>query len=144
MLYLLSIFTLFFASFPNLDAPKKTNLTVEVHNVRTLKGAVYVALFKPGKDFPEGKPIEGKKVDATHERVQTTFLVEPGEYAIAVYHDENGNGKMDKRMFGIPKEPYGFSNDFRPKLSAPKFGDCEFSVSDGGKTIRIKLDKISG
>ncbi len=84
--------------------------------------------------------MDGKKIDAAHNSVQTTFSVEPGEYAIAVYHDQNGNGKMDTRLFGIPKEPYGFSNDFRPMLSAPKFSDCEFSVGDGGKTMRIKLN----
>ena len=144
MLYLLSIFSFFLTNVPNPDAPKKTNLTVEVHNVRVFTGAVYVAIFKPGKDFPEGKPIEGKKVDASHERVQIAFSVEPGEYAIAVYHDENSNGKMDKRIFGIPKEPFGFSNDFRPKLSAPKFSDCEVKVGDSGKTVRIKLEKMSG
>jgi uncharacterized protein (DUF2141 family) len=140
MLYLLSIFNLFLFHSSIATPPAKTSLTIEVHNVRSLKGAVYVAIYKPGKDFPEGKPMEGKKVDATHERVHTTFSVEPGEYAIAVFHDENGNGKMDTRMFGIPKEPYGFSNNFRPKLSAPKFSDCEFSVGDGDKTIRIKLN----
>ena len=140
MLYLLSLFALLLSRPAPAAPPAKTSLTIEVHNVRTLNGAVYVALFRPGKDFPEGKPIEGKKVDATSERVHTSFTVEPGEYAIAVYHDENGNGKMDKRMFGIPKEPYGFSNDFRPKLSAPKFSDCEFSVGDGGKTVRIQLN----
>ncbi|GAB2560929.1 DUF2141 domain-containing protein [Spirosoma aerophilum] len=140
MLYLLSLFNLLLSSFTPSESPTKTSLTIEVHNVRVMHGAVYVALFKPGKDFPEGKPLEGKKIDATHERVQTTFSVEPGEYAIAVYHDENGNGKMDTRMFGIPKEPYGFSNNFRPKMSAPKFSDCGFSVSENGKTVRIKLD----
>ncbi len=140
MLYLLSTFNLFLSTLVPVATPPKTSLTIEVHNVRALKGAVYVALFRPGKDFPEGSPVEGKKVDATHERVHTSFSVEPGEYAIAVYHDENGNGKMDKRMFGIPKEPYGFSNNFRPKLSAPKFSDCEFSVGDAGKTIRIQLN----
>ncbi|SOD98626.1 DUF2141 domain-containing protein [Spirosoma fluviale] len=142
MFYLLSLFGFLLSSPATPDTPKKTNLTIEVHNVRALTGAVYVAVFKPGKDFPEGKPIVGKKVDVTHDRVLTTFSVEPGSYAIAVYHDENGNGKMDKRMFGIPKEPYGFSNDFRPKLSAPKFSDCEFSVGDSGRTVRIKLDGI--
>ncbi|GAB3792169.1 DUF2141 domain-containing protein [Spirosoma humi] len=140
MFYLLSLFALL-SSRPAPTAPAaKTSLTIEVHNIRTLNGAVYVALFRPGKDFPEGKPVEGKKVDATSERVRTSFSVEPGAYAIAVYHDENGNGKMDKKMFGIPKEPYGFSNDFRPKLSAPKFSDCEFSVGNDGKTVRIQLN----
>ena len=140
MLYLLSVFSLFLSGPTPENSIKKASLTVEIQNVRKLTGAVYIALFKPGKDFPSGKAIDGKKIDAAHNSVQTTFSVEPGEYAIAVYHDQNGNGKMDTRMFGIPKEPYGFSNDFRPMLSAPKFSDCEFSVGDAGKVMQIKLN----
>jgi uncharacterized protein (DUF2141 family) len=140
MLYLLSLVQLLFSNSTPSESPTKTSLTVEIHNVRVMQGAVYIALFRPGKEFPEGKPLEGKKIEATNERVHITLSVEPGDYAIAVYHDENGNGKMDTRMFGIPKEPYGFSNNFRPKMSVPKFSDCEFSVHEAGKTIRIKLN----
>lgn len=140
MLYLLTLFSLFLSGPTPASPLKKASLTVEIQNVRKMTGAVYIALFRPGKDFPSGKSMEGKKIDAAHSSVQTTFSVEPGEYAIAVFHDQNGNGKMDTRFFGIPKEPYGFSNDFRPMLSAPKFSDCEFSVGDTGKTLRIKLN----
>ncbi|MFD2936956.1 DUF2141 domain-containing protein [Spirosoma flavum] len=140
MLYLLSILSLFSSNPTPTVSPNKSSLTIEVQNVRAMKGTVYVALFGPGKDFPEGKPVDGKKVDADNAQVRVTFSVEPGEYAIAIYHDENSNGKMDMRLFGIPKEPYGFSNNFRPKLSAPKFSDCQFSVDNGGKTIHIKLN----
>jgi len=136
MLYLLSALSLFLSG----EAPKKANLQVEIQNVRTLKGDVYIALFNVKNAFPEGKPMEGKKLEANDKSVQATFSVEPGDYAIAVYHDENGNGKMDKRVFGIPKEPYGFSNNFRPTMSAPKFNDCRFSVNDSGKTVRIQLN----
>ena len=136
MLYLLSALSLFLSG----EAPKKANLQVEIQNVRTLKGDVYIALFNVKNEFPEGKPMEGKKLEVNDKSVQATFSVEPGDYAIAVYHDENGNGKMDKRVFGIPKEPYGFSNNFRPTMSAPKFNDCRFSVGDSGKTVRIQLN----
>lgn len=117
----------------------KASLNVEVHNIQSQQGAIYVALFQPGKEFPEGHPIEGKRVNVKGSSIQTSFSVEPGDYAIAVFHDENGNGKMDKRLFGIPKEPYGFSNNFRPKMSAPKFSDCQFQVGNSGKAIRIEL-----
>ncbi|GAB3499553.1 hypothetical protein GCM10027341_23080 [Spirosoma knui] len=140
MFSLLSILSLFFVNNPDFEGPKKANLKVDIQNVRHAKGAVYVALFRPGPDFPQGKPTEGRKLDAETNSVSTTFAVEPGDYAIAVYHDENGNGKMDKRMFGIPKEPYGFSNNFRPTMSAPKFTDCKFTVGTDGKAISIKLD----
>ena len=142
MVCLISFFSLFLTTTSLGPSPQKTSLTVEIHNVHVHTGTVYVALFKPGKEFPEGKPLEGKKIDATQDVVQTTFSVDPGEYALAIFHDENGNGQMDKRMFGIPKEPYGFSNNFRPKMSAPKFSDCQFNVGEGKKTISIDLKKF--
>lgn len=140
MLILLTTLSLLLSDAPRSEAPKKANLRVEVHNVRVQKGAVYVALFRADNSFPSGKPLDGKRIDAGGSSVQTLFSVEPGSYAIAVYHDENGNGKMDKRVFGIPKEPYGFSNNFRPVMSAPKYTDCQFAVGDGGKAISIKLN----
>lgn len=140
MLILLSALSLFLAGEDPVKSPQKISLKVDVHNVRTLQGAVYVALFRADNSFPDGKPMDGKRIEATEKQVATTFSVEPGDYAVAVFHDENGNGKLDKRIFGIPKEPYGFSNNFRPTMSAPKFKDCKFTVGDGGKTISIKLD----
>lgn len=139
MFQLLLILSLFLTDDSGASSPKKTSLKIEIQNIKTVKGSVFIALFKAGSEFPTGKPTEGKKVDATGQSVQTTFSVEPGEYAVAVFHDENGNGKMDKGMFGIPKEPYGFSNNFRPKMSAPKFSDCQFTVGDGGKSISIAV-----
>ena len=139
MLHLLLALSLFSSKSVRPASHQKTSLRVEVQNVRVLKGAVYVTLYRPGKDFPGGNSIDDKKINAGSKSVQTLFSVEPGDYAIAVYHDQNGNGKMDKRVFGIPKEPYGFSNNFKPLMSAPRFSDCQFSVSNGGKTISIKL-----
>lgn len=140
MFYLLSALGLFLPTSAHPVSPQKTNLKVEVQNVRVLKGTVYITLYRPGKDFPGGNSVDDKQINVGGKSVQALFWVEPGDYAIAVYHDENGNGKMDKRMFGIPKEPYGFSNNFRPLMSAPRFSDCQFSVGDGGKVIRIKLN----
>ncbi len=142
MVCLISLFGLFLTAIGPGPSPQKASLTVEIQNVRVHTGAVYVALFKPGKEFPEGKPLEGKKVDATQDVVHMTFSVDPGDYALAIFHDENGNGQMDKKMFGIPKEPYGFSNNFRPKMSAPKFSDCQFSVGESKKVVSIELKKF--
>lgn len=139
MLYLLFVFTAFLpAPTQTPDTPKNT-LTVEVHNVLTRKGAVYIALFKPNGEFPEGTPMEGKRVVVSGGSVKATFQVEPGSYAVAVFHDENSNSKMDKNLFGMPKEPYGMSNNFRPKFSAPKFSDCQFTVGNESKEIRISV-----
>jgi uncharacterized protein (DUF2141 family) len=139
MLILLSLFGLFIDPPHSVPTAPKVNLSVEVQNIQSKQGAVFVALFKPGKDFPEGTPFEGKKSAVDGKNALVTFSVEPGDYAVAVYHDENNNGKMDKRMFGIPKEPYGMSNNFRPTVSAPKFSDCQFTVGQSDKKISIQI-----
>ena len=60
------------------------------------------------------------------------------EYAIAVYHDKNSDGKCNINLFGFSKEAYGFSNNIKPKLSAPSFDDCKIYLNDN-MTITIKL-----
>jgi uncharacterized protein (DUF2141 family) len=64
-----------------------------------------------------------------------------GTYAIAFYQDMNDNGKIDKNGLGIPKEPYAFSNNIRPKLSAPSFKDCKFNYSKNQSVISVKMGK---
>lgn len=140
MLFLVSLLSFLSSSSSPVASSPKASLTIDIQNIRSQKGSVYIALFKPDSGFPEGKPAEGKKADIKGNNAQATFSLEPGEYAVAVFHDENDNGLLDKKIFGMPKEPYGFSNNFRPRLSAPKFKDCQFSVGSTGKTISIKLD----
>jgi len=61
----------------------------------------------------------------------------PGEWAVALTQDTNNNDKLDKNMLGIPTEPYAFSNNVRPRMAAPKFEECKFTVSGPGKVIAI-------
>ena len=64
-----------------------------------------------------------------------------GEYAIALFHDINGNGKLDMKMnnlIGLPAEKYGFSNNAIPIMGAPDFETCKFELK-GNRTISIML-----
>ena len=62
--------------------------------------------------------------------------IENGIYAISVFHDENDNKKMDTKIFGIPKEPIGTSNDATGFMGPPKFKDAKFNVT---KDITIPI-----
>lgn len=115
-------------------------LHVEITNVKTAKGKLMIGVYKPEDKFGEGKPeiselIEVKSVG----NKKTSFQLLPGKYAFAVFHDVNNNGELDKNFVGIPKEPYGFSKDFRPKFSAPRFEDCAFEVT-GESEQRISVE----
>lgn len=140
MPFLIFLASILFPSFATNPGPEKPSLRVDVQNIRTNRGLVHVGLYRACDNFPNCEPLELKIVDAKGKSIQTAFAVEPGEYAVAVYHDENNNGQMDKRTFGIPKEPYGFSNNFRPMFSGPKFSDCRFKVGSEGKAISVKLN----
>ncbi|WP_347302539.1 DUF2141 domain-containing protein [Croceibacterium sp. TMG7-5b_MA50] len=69
------------------------------------------------------------------ETVTITFTdVRPGTYAIALLHDENGNGKADRAISMIPREGYGFSNDAPVRMGPPKFDAAAFTV--GAQPVR--------
>ena len=65
--------------------------------------------------------------------------LDPGQYTIILFHDENGNGKLDKNALGVPTEPYGFSNNVRGFLGPPDFEEAIMEVNAGDKAVRIAL-----
>ncbi len=73
--------------------------------------------------------------------VHLTFRnVRPGTYAIALLHDENGNGEADRALMMMPREGYGFSRDANVRLGPPDFGEAAFQVGQEplSKTIRMR------
>jgi uncharacterized protein (DUF2141 family) len=61
----------------------------------------------------------------------------PGEWAVAVSQDLNNNDKLDKNFLGIPTEPFAFSNNVKPRLAAPRFEECKFTVAGPGQVNTI-------
>lgn len=112
---------------------RKVTFTVEVQNIRKLTGRLEIGVFKSSNTFPDGPPAAKQSVAVDGRTVRIIFQLEPGDYAVALYQDVNSNGQIDKRLFGIPKEPYGFSNNIRPKISVPKFDECKVLVRDDAR-----------
>ncbi|RYU80262.1 DUF2141 domain-containing protein [Hymenobacter persicinus] len=74
-------------------------------------------------------------------QIQLPVDLPNGEWAVAITQDTNNNDKLDKNFLGIPTEPYAFSNNIRPTVSAPDFNQCKFLVSGSGKVVSIVLKK---
>ena len=123
-----------------MEAPNST-LEVEITNIKKVDGSLRVALYKPTTEkFGTAKPDFHKVIPVGKSgKIIFKFELDPGDYAIALYHDINNNNQLDKNMVGYPKEPFGFSNNVRPVLSAPNFKDCAFKVSGASKSISITL-----
>jgi uncharacterized protein (DUF2141 family) len=82
--------------------------------------------------FPDvGKEVHG--IDLAVEGDSATYVFDSipvGTYAIAVFQDKNDDGKLNKNMFGAPKEPYGFSQNKYGKFGAPAFKDVSFKIEE--------------
>ncbi len=124
-----------------ISGKELVSLQVEITNVKVAKGKLMIAIYRPDEKFGGGTAAIAKVVHAQGAGTQTvSFEIKPGAYALALYHDVNGNEELDKNFVGIPKEPYGFSKNFRPKFSAPSFKDCAFEVSgEDVQKISVKL-----
>lgn len=105
-------------------------LTVRVADLKSDDGLIHIGVWNAPEHFPdrEGRIFKHQISPANREAVFTVAGLRPGNYAVAVFHDENGNGEFDQGLFGIPLEGYGFSNGARPFLSAPDFEDAAIEV----------------
>jgi uncharacterized protein (DUF2141 family) len=119
-----------------------TSVQIEISNIRETKGTIYLGFYKPGNDFPSA----GKQAirfmaqpSGKDKMVVTVPNVPEGDYAVAVYQDLNGNGKLDKNFFGRPKEPFAFSRNFHPVMSGPKFDDCKITITAHTSSFAIEL-----
>jgi uncharacterized protein (DUF2141 family) len=119
---------------------------VSINGFRVTTGKLYVSIYKNQDSFLKiGKETATNvvRVNKNDTAIATCFSgLAPGWYAVALYHDEDDNGKMNSGIFGIPLEPYGLSNNFRPRMSYPRFDQCSFYVPDTSeKDIAIALIK---
>ena len=108
-------------------------ITITVTSVHSDAGDIYARLFNNSEGFPDDDTHahQTAKVSSVKGTVKLVFnKIPPGKYAIAIYHDENGNGKMDTNFLGIPKDGYGVSNDAVQHRSKPSFGAAEIDVAD--------------
>ncbi len=135
---LLLLILLIFNSIIKLTAQENYSITVEFSGMKSDDGDVYVALYNTEDSFLK-KPMTGEIAKVNDKKATITFKnVTPGEYAISAFHDENDNKKMDTKIFGIPKEPIGMSNNAKGFMGPPKYKDAKFTV-DKNITLAITM-----
>jgi uncharacterized protein (DUF2141 family) len=138
---------------PNRDASLEScrqggviiNLTVD--NVGSDNGFITVDVHagtppwgNPADFLKKGKKLSRIRVPAQKTKTAVCIAVEaPGLYALAVYHDEDGNRKFNKNFLGIPNEPFGVSNNPTIGLGPPSFEEAAFNVPAEGTSLNIDL-----
>jgi uncharacterized protein (DUF2141 family) len=126
------------------DTSKIGGIKVEVTGFRNDKGQLGCSLWPGPQGFPRDDshilghlwaPIRGARGECFFKGVPA------GDYAVTLFHDENGNGKFDSNFVGYPLEGYGFSNNAKATFKAPSFDECKFHY-DGNGTKQIPVQVI--
>lgn len=121
-------------------ASATTELTVTVTGLKP-KGTLRLGLFASQADYEAGRSISGAQPSVTADSV--TFVLSdlvPGTYAIKFYHDVNDNKTMDSNPFGMPTEPYGFSNNAKGRFGPAGWEQAAFTLPPEGGVHAIKAN----
>ena len=132
--------TIFFSASPTF-AESASTIQLDVSAFKNNRGTLICRLFNKAANFPDGVGILTENVAIPGPTGSCTFSdIKSGSYAVAVIHDENGNGQLDKNFVGMPTEGYGVSNNKTYALSSPKWEESTFSVGTAeSKVLQVKL-----
>ena len=131
------------ASSPVADAaPPSAPLGVRLVGLRSNRGRVGCLLYDGPRGFPSDPSAARDRTWCAIENQTSTCRFEAvprGTYAVACFHDENGNGKCDTGLFGIPTEGTVVSNGAKGTFGPPKFEDAKFAFAATPTTLTLKM-----
>ena len=124
-----------------MQSANAADLHVKVDGITQPKGMISTQLVNSQAAW-DGKAasVSGRQTPITAMgSIELVFEgLAPGDYAVRLIHDENGNGKLDQNLIGMPTEGYGYSNNPRV-MRAATFEEARFSVPEAGTAIQIVL-----
>lgn len=118
----------------------QATLVVKITGLRSEKGQVKIAVFNSAEKWLGEQPVYSSTISVESQTVLWKINDIPyGDYGIAVFHDENKNGKMDKNLLGIPAEAYGFSNNVRVTFGPPTWEKAKFVIKPPSTDVSIEV-----
>lgn len=116
------------------------DLTLTFPALASKSGKVMIAVYDSAQGWSSGKPARVAQANAADaEPAAKIVALAPGTYAVRAFLDVDGDGKMGMNPFGMPVEPYGFSNDAKPNMGPPSFDAATFTVTAGANTQVVHL-----
>jgi uncharacterized protein (DUF2141 family) len=128
-----------------VDSSTETTCTlrIRVDGFRNTKGNLGTVVFRSSDGWPENLEKSFRHGPAPIDPGTKTGVAEwklpPGDYGIAVIHDENSNHHLDRNFLGVPKEGFGFANNPHVLLSAPPIKDALVHVACPSTEVSIHL-----
>ncbi len=123
-----------------LPAPAlAAQLDIELTGIENEHGLVRVAVCTPETFTTKHCPYTGAAPAKPGSVVVSVPDIPPGRYAVQAYHDEDGQGRVRKRLLGVPADAIGFSRDARVRLGAPSFEDAAIDIAEPITATRLRL-----
>lgn len=127
------------ATFACARMAHAADLTVDVAGLTDANGQLLVAVFDRADSFLK-QPVRTAAAAAQSGTVRLILAGLPaGDYALSVFKDANGNGKLDRNPVGMPIEPYGFSNDAAGSYGPPSYLASLVHLPPVGASTTINL-----
>jgi len=140
--FLVTVCTLFFSLFSVLvsDNADAAELNVQLTGLSNDEGEIVVSVYCSEAEFLKTPTITQKVPAQQSEMVITIPGLSEGECAVTLYQDKNMDGKLDKNIFGIPKEAWGGSIRGGGEIRRmPKWKNFYFAVPAEGASIAIAI-----
>jgi uncharacterized protein (DUF2141 family) len=135
---ILSSFTL----IQTVGALPASQLNIQIEGITNPRGNICFTIFSRSEGFPRDGTKALKAECSPLENLPVTLRIDglnAGNYAVAVFHDENADGQLNTNPVGIPQEGFGFSNNPAILTGAPKFSEATFFVAGQTTTVRIAM-----
>lgn len=130
-------------------APPRPVLTVAINDLHNSNGNFCISIFASADGFPDSaeKAIVAECFAVSENSFQVQIQnLPPGTYAIAGWHDENKDKKLNYNIFGIPKEGLAFSENGKPRLTPPPgppaFETISFAFGSEDKVTQMKTSYL--
>lgn len=144
MILTFSIGWLVWLAFANAYSIEKSgNLTLKIDNVRTIGGTIWVGIYDDADHLfvKEKAIVKGFNVGKTGTITCTIEELPYGTYAVALFHDVNSNGELDRNLAGIPTEPFAFSQKPKSRWRLPYFEEVKFAFLRDQQVLQTRLKR---
>ena len=117
------------------------DVEIVVTGIKENSGTIVISIHDSAESFRKHIPYRNVELAAAGDKAVYHIRLKAGDYVFCVYHDVNGDGKLNTNAIGIPKEPFGFSN-YDGKGPPGNFKKHKVFI-DGAATLTIPLVKMN-
>jgi len=126
---------------PRADPNDPLSITFVISDAESRQGTVLCGLYAQETKWLSREYFQGAQSNVDeHGKARCEFRGIPaGSYAISAFHDVDSDNELDRKIFGIPSEPYCASRNARRAFGPPRWRDAVFSYP-GSSPIELNAE----